>query len=78
MKPDEGREGGGGLSAEDVRKIKKMVEAYLSSCFMPRWMQMEGKLHSPRSLFSSRARVTDLTKMTICTQGSYEANTLVT
>ena len=94
MKPNEGRRegrrgGGGGLSAKDVgcprncelsdvRKLRKMDQAYLSSCFMPRWMQIEGKLHSPRSLFSSRARVTDLTKMTICTKGIGEAHTLVT
>lgn len=36
---------------------------------MPLWMQMDGKLHSHRSLFSSRALLTDFTKMTICTKG---------
>ena len=39
---------------------------HLSSCFMALWMQMEGKLHSTSSLFSSFALWTDFTKMTIC------------
>ena len=37
-----------------------------SSCFMAEWMQMEGKLHSASSLFSSFARSTLFTKITIC------------
>ncbi len=35
-----------------------------SSCFMAEWMQMEGKLHSTSSLFSSFARITLFTKIT--------------
>ena len=37
-----------------------------SSCFCALWMQMDGKLHSTSSLFSSLARATDFTKMTTC------------
>ena len=42
-------------------------KTYRSSCFCALWMQMEGKLHSTSSLFSSLALATDLTKMTTYT-----------
>lgn len=38
--------------------------AYRSACFMEEWMVMAGKLQSFRSLVSSEARATLLTKMT--------------
>ncbi len=48
--------------------------AHRSSCFMPRWMQMDGKLHSTSSLFSSLARSTDFTKITTCPARRWSAS----
>ena len=44
--------------------LNDLYRARRSSCDMPRWMAMDGKLHSVRSLSRYVQRCTDLTKMT--------------
>jgi hypothetical protein len=53
---------------EDIM-VPADCSAYLSSCFMPLWIEVEGKLHSISSLVNSLARCTDFTKMTTCMVG---------
>jgi len=47
-----------------LNSLKVLKRAMRSSCFMPEWMQMLGKLHSVSSRFSSLARATFETKIT--------------